>query len=81
MRRPGETGYQIAVADRPVGGCLDVFPARQSHFRRTGGVGRYPSAADDVGRGDCLLIRNLADASTLLCRFQTSGRWNARAAP
>jgi hypothetical protein len=45
MRRLGETRHEIAVADGPIGRGLDILAARQSHFRPTGGVGRYPSAA------------------------------------
>jgi len=51
MRRPGETAYEIAVTDRPVRWCLDIFSARQADFWRTGGVCRNSSAADHVRRG------------------------------
>jgi hypothetical protein len=43
MGWPGKARHEIVVADRPIGRRLDVFPARQSHFRRTGGVGQSQS--------------------------------------
>ena len=67
MDRPGKAGHEIAVAEGPVGRRLDIFSARQSHFRRTGGVGRYPSAADYIGRGEDL--RGMADRRDRLIRL------------
>ena len=54
MRRPGETSHEIAVPDRPVGRRINIFSARQSDFRRTGGVCRNPSTADHIGRDEDL---------------------------